>query len=148
MDKLFYDVNSEMIGLRISGKSTISALFFSKINETAKYINIGDTRIYVFTNQFLEQITIDDSLIGLENIITKCLGNDLAIEDFQPKNIEKHYNYLLCTDGFYKIMEEELKDYFNTLNFKNLTNIKKKITYLQRRKNRDDSSYILIKNEI
>lgn len=149
LDKLFFDINKEIVELGIDGKSTISLLFYSKVNEIVRYLNIGDTRIYTFTNQFLEKITIDDSLIGRENIITKCLGsNSLTINDFELKNITKQHNFLICTDGFYKLMEADLKEYFSTINFKSLQNIKRKISYLQKGKNQDDSSYILIKNEI
>ncbi len=149
LDRLFYEVNEDVIKLNIDGKTTVSVLFYSKVHDIVKYINIGDTRIYVFTNQFLEKITVDDSLIGRENVITRCLGsNSLNIEDFKTNSVENYYNYLICTDGFYKLMEENLKEYFNTFNFKNVTNIKKKICSLQRGKNQDDSTYILLKNEI
>jgi serine/threonine protein phosphatase PrpC len=149
LDKLFYEVNKEVVDLGIYGKSTISALFYSKLNDIVKYINIGDTRIYVFNNQFLEKITVDDSLEGSANVLTKCLGSkSLTIKDFELKEINNQYNFLLCTDGFYKLMEDNLKEYFNVLHYRKFPNIKRKIANLQKGKNRDDSSYILIKNEI
>jgi serine/threonine protein phosphatase PrpC len=148
LDILFYKINKDVSKLKINGKSTISVLFYNMTEGIAKFINIGDTRIYMYNNQFLEQLTVDDSLNGNENIVTKCLGYDsLIIDDFKPKIIENQNNFLICTDGFYKLMEKELKEYFTTLNFKNPLNIKKKIANLQRGKNQDDSSYILIKNE-
>jgi serine/threonine protein phosphatase PrpC len=132
-----------------SGMSTLSALFYNKVLNKAQYVNIGDSRIYQFTNQFIEKITDDDSLSERSNILTKCLGlADLSLDDFMPKDIVSEYNYLICTDGFYKLMLDNLKVYFEAYNFKNFRNIEKKLSLLQRRKNNDDSSYILIKNEI
>jgi serine/threonine protein phosphatase PrpC len=149
LDKLLYNINKEIVGLGIQGLSTISVVFYNKMDDIVRYLNIGDTRIYAFTNQFLEKITIDDSVTGRENVITRFLGAEsLTLKDFELKSIEKKYNFLLCTDGFYKLMEENLRDYFNAIHFKNFANVKRKIDYLQRRKNRDDSSYILIRNEI
>jgi serine/threonine protein phosphatase PrpC len=149
LDKILYEAHKEVLNFGINGMSTLSVLFFNKFANCVKYINIGDSRIYGFTNQFLEKLTTDDSLPGRENIITRCLGIEtLSLLDFKMIEIELGYNYLMCSDGFYKLMEENLKEYFTTINFKNFRNIKKKISFLQRRKNRDDSSYIIIKDEI
>ena len=129
--------------------STLSVLLINKLDDKVNFINIGDSRIYIFTNQFLEKITSDDTLQGNHNILTKCLGIEtLALEDFKMHEINFSYNFLMCTDGFYKLMEENLKEYFTTINFKYLRNIEKRISLLQKRKNKDDSSYIVIKNEI
>jgi len=149
LSKILYDVHIEVLSCGINGMSTMSVLFFNKLTKKNYFINIGDSRIYIFTNQFLEKVTIDDSLPGKKNIITKCLGlNTLTLNDFKINNIYFGYNFLICTDGFYELMENNLKEYFTTLNFRNFRNIEKKINLLQRRTNKDDSSYIIIKNEI
>lgn len=149
LDSFLYNLNNEVSNLDIDGASTLSVLFVSKGVEDAKYVNIGDTRVYMYSNQFIEQVSSDDSLEVGSNIITKYLGSkSLTVEDFMPYPLEFKYHYLLCTDGFYSLMENNLKKYFYTLNFKNLANIKKKFSILQRSKNSDDSSYILVKNEV
>jgi len=149
LSQLLYETHNDVLNFGINGMSTISVLFFSKLKKNVNFINIGDSRIYIFTNQFLEKITNDDSLIGKKNIITKCLGlESLILDDFKMNNIDFGYNFLMCTDGFYGLMENSLKEYFDTFNFKNYRNIKKRIAILQRRKNKDDSSYIIVKNEI
>ncbi len=149
LDKLLYDVNKELLTAGIKGSCTVSILFCGKYSDAVSFINLGDTRIYAFTNQFLESITIDDSPVGQDNVITKFLGKpDLILDDFKISSYRNNNNFLLCTDGFYKLMEGNLKEYFNAINFKNMVNIKKKIAYLQKGKNQDDSSYILIKHEI
>ncbi len=149
LQNILYQIHNEVLSLGINGMSTLSVLFFNKLNKKVSFLNIGDSRIYIFTNRFLEKITIDDSLAGRKNVITKCLGlESLTLEDFELKNMDSNYNFLLCSDGFYELMENDLKEYFITLNFKNIKNIKNKLSSLQRRKNKDDSSYIIVKNEI
>lgn len=149
LDSFLYNLSKEVSNLDIDGASTLSALFISKGVENVKYVNVGDTRVYMYSNQFIEQISSDDSLEVGSNIITKYLGSkSLSIEDFMSYSLEFKYHYLLCTDGFYSLMENNLRNYFNTLNFKNLANIKKKFSALQRNENSDDSSYILVKNEV
>lgn len=149
IETLLYEINKEISIINMPGASTISVLFLSKETDIVKYINVGDTRIYIFNNQFIEQVTKDDTLDRGSNIITKYLGDsELTLDDFTPHRLDKNYNFLLCTDGFYKLMEDNLKEYFNAFNFKHFKNTKKRISYLQRKENRDDSSYIIIKNEV
>ncbi len=149
LDTVLYSANKETLEAGINGSCTVSLLFYSKKTNDTKFINIGDTRIYAFSNQFLESITIDDSLEGQGNIIIRYLGkSDLDINDFKLLSTNNEFDFLICTDGFYKLMESNLKEYFTAINFRNLQNIKRKISYLQRGKNQDDSSYILIKHEI
>lgn len=146
LDLLLYSCHEEALKRNIYGMCTFSLLFWSKKESLAKYINIGDSRIYIFSNQFIEKITEDDSLVGRENVITKCLGSRiLSIKDFELSEVETSFNFLICTDGFYKLMERDLEDYFQTINFRYLKNIDKKIANLQFRANNDDSSYILIR---
>lgn len=149
LDDIFFESHSQVLNAEFNGMSTLAGLFYSKSEKTAKYISIGDSRLYIFTNQFLEKITEDDSLKYQPNVLTKCLGiQGLSKEDFKPKDIEKKYNFLLCTDGFYSLMSNNLKEFFYAYNFKKLGNIERKLSSLQNRKNKDDSSYILIKHEI
>jgi len=146
---IFFETHKQVLERGSDGMSTLSALFYSKTQKSSRFINIGDSRVYIFSNQFLEKITNDDSLESRPNVLTKCLGTpDLLIEDFSPKEVLREYNFLLCTDGFYSLMSNNLKEYFEAYNFKKLGNIEKKLSYLQRRKNKDDSSYIIIKHEI
>lgn len=146
-DKLLYNAYKSLIGSAIEGSTTISALFYNSSDDKAKYTNIGDSRIYIFSKQYIEKITVDDNLPEMPNVLTRCLGpNYLSFEDFSIQEIEKEHNFLLCTDGFYAMMEEDLYQYLNTINKKDLNEIKIQLSLLQRDKNYDDSSYILIKN--
>lgn len=146
LSQILYATHQQVLSKQHDGMSTLSTLFYSKENSSAKYVNIGDSRIYQFNNQFIEKITFDDSLSDRSNILTKCLGtNDLTLADFGYHETDVNYNYLICTDGFYQLMCENLKAYFEVYNFKYLKNIEKKLSLLQEKRNYDDSSYILIK---
>jgi len=149
LGQVFFETHRQALIDNREGMSTLSVLFYSKIRNRTKYVNIGDSRIYQFSNQFIEKLTHDDALQGKSNALTKCLGlPDLSLNDFVPIEIGGKGNFLICTDGFYELMLGDLKEYFAACNFKNFGNIKKKFSILQRRKNYDDSTYILIKNEI
>ena len=145
----FYSAHEAIMEFKIDGKSTISALVVNKKTNNKQFVSIGDSRIYLFTKQYIHQITNDDSLSGSSNYITRCLGmHDLSINDFEFTNIEKGCNFLMCTDGFYSLMEKNVKDFFTSLNYSKPQNIKSKLSTLQRKKNIDDSTYIVIKNEL
>lgn len=149
LNSLFYHVHQNLQEEGLDGQSTLSVLYISKITKACKFLNIGDSRIYIFNNKYLEKIT-DDDRIPNKNILTKYLGqSNLLLDDFKLNDIiDFEKNFLICTDGFYSLLHEELKFFFETINFKHLNNIKKKLSYLQKNKNNDDSTYILIKNEI
>ncbi len=148
LGKILYETNAEIWDRNINGKSTISLLFLDRKMNRHKFLSIGDSRIYIFSNQFIEQITQDDTLFTNSNIITRCLGDKLSLNDFELREIKDMDNFLICSDGFHNLMHENLKEYFTVFNSNNLNYIKKKISYLQRGKNQDDSSYILIKHEV
>ncbi|MEP2445819.1 MAG: protein phosphatase 2C domain-containing protein [Balneola sp.] len=149
LSHVLFETHEEVLDRGVKGLSTISVLFFKKNKNVAEYLSIGDSRIYIFTHKFLEKITTDDSLKERSNIITKCLGmSNIKREDFKSSQISDAYNFLMCTDGFYDLMERNLKNYFEAFNFKNFKNIDRKLKELQRRKNQDDSTYILIKNNV
>jgi len=149
LGELLYVLNTELVNTEIQGASTLAAVFIAKDNDFVKIINVGDSRVYRFTNQFIEKVTKDDSLTSGSNVITKYLGADFLIaEDFKVKIIKRGCNLLLCTDGFYSLMEKQLKVYFETLNFKKLGNMKAKFSHIQRKRNLDDSTFIVIKDEV
>lgn len=146
LSDLIFKANEFAMGKRKHpGQSTCSALYISQEDFSGCFLNIGDTRIYIYSNQFLEQITVDDSLPGNKNILTKCLGiNDISKEDFVQKQIESS-GFLLCTDGFHSLMEEQKKKYFSIFQYKKSKNIVNAIEQLQNKQNKDDSTYILIR---
>jgi len=116
-------------------------------NERIVYSSMGDSRIYVITNQYIEQISQDDKISGDRNVITKCLGLDsVSIRDFKQQSIPRMDGHiLLCTDGFYHLLEDNKAEFFESINKKSLTTIESDLDKLTRNKNIDDSTYILIR---
>ena len=72
---------------------------------------------------------------------------NLSVDDIKQLEVEPDQNYILCSDGFYSLMEIKLKRYFQILQFKRGKNILNAINQLQIDNNKDDSTYIIIKND-
>ena len=146
---ILFKIHLSLINSGAKGYSTISMIVYRKKMDIVEFLSIGDSRIYIFTSSYLESITKDDNLSERKNILTRYLGSpQLKREDFQLKKINSKCHFLICTDGFYSLMETELKEYFRIINLKYLKNILNGLKRLQTTFNSDDSTYILIKNEI
>jgi serine/threonine protein phosphatase PrpC len=144
--QLLFDTHEYVLERKILGLSTCSAVYLSMKQGKSYFVNIGDSRIYDFTNQYLIPISKDDLLPGSKNIITKSLGADnLNRNDFCQYEFTFSNGLLLCSDGFYHLMEAEKKKYFSIFHFKRGENIKRAIVKQQIGRNFDDSTYILIK---
>lgn len=92
----------------------------------AYFVNIGDSRAYILRNERLKQLTEDHSYVNdlvktgvitekdaeyheKKNMITKALGGDEVCEpDFYQATIVKDDIILLCSDGLYSEVEDEL----------------------------------------
>ncbi|MDE5907537.1 MAG: serine/threonine-protein phosphatase [Lachnospiraceae bacterium] len=107
--RCFYEIND---GLRRYGNgreiklgATISLIFVWK----RKYVifHIGDSRIYLCGRKEVRLLTRDDSDGGRG--LTRCMG---SFPFQQPQvcfgKVHKKYGFLLCTDGFYRTVEQEL----------------------------------------
>lgn len=147
LEDILYSANLNIIKKNIDGYTTVSLLLFSGFNySSVQYLNIGDSRIYHYTNTFLEKITQDHNVGQQKNILTKFLGsNQLESSDFQLKTAPISSNYILCTDGFYVLMENKLKRYFNIINFIYLNNVLKALKKEEVSINKDDSTFIIVR---
>lgn len=103
--------------------TTLSALLIE--NETATFVHIGDSRIYLFRRGELEQITEDHSLVmeqvrkgmitkeeaqtsKLQNVLTRALGVREQVEvDTGEHPILDGDTFLLCSDGLDKMVKEK-----------------------------------------
>lgn len=115
-----------------------------------KLSNLGDSRIYSVTNQYICKLSKDDNDPINSNILTKYLGKRaLTKKDFH--DIEYHgdeTSFLICTDGLYNIMEkshENLREIYRILNLKKHANIKKGIDKFLKGINTDDASYVFVR---
>ncbi len=109
--------------------------------------NLGDSRIYVLDNHSIRSVTTDDTLYPGSNILTKCLGiMDLNENDFREATIRTgNKDFFLCSDGFYSIIEQNIKKFIGILKIKNTSKIKSLIQSLIEGLNFDDATYVLVK---
>ena len=144
---LMWDAHQAVIDSSISSPfTTYSAVFFPKASTNGTFSNLGDSRIYEVTPQYVKQLSTDDNLIHNKNVVTRYLGM-LNLERHQIVEFAldaKEKRVLLCSDGFYSILEQNLSRFHEVLNFKRSADITKALSQEIRRKNSDDSSYILI----
>lgn len=148
LDELLFDTHCYSIKEfdKKVGFSTCSAIFLNKKNLVSYFFNIGDSRIYEYSNQYLEQITRDDNLPGNSNYLTKSLGSsEIKKEDFKQEKINLNYGFLICSDGFYSLLERNKSLYFSILHFKKPQNIINSLKRIQTGINNDDSTFIIIR---
>ena len=71
--------------------------------------NVGDSRIYLFRNKELSQLSHDHNEEGMASVLTDAIGIDKDVEIFYfENNIEKDDKILLCSDGLYSVMSENM----------------------------------------
>lgn len=148
LKELVYHIHVKSLEFGEDGKTTCSALLLKEGFRNAYIVNVGDSRIYSFSNSYLEVLTQDDNMPGNSNILTKYIGLEglkpLEINQFE---VDSNQNFLICSDGFYSLMEKDVKSYFRIFQYKRNGNIINAINRLQKNKNSDDSTYIIIRNE-
>lgn len=112
-------VNSELRGM---GTTAVVALINDDTLFTA---NVGDSRLYLYSNGTLSQITTDHSYVeslvlrGIiskdeakthpqKNIITRAVGSDEIVDiDIFKNSLLKDDVILMCTDGLHGFVSEE-----------------------------------------
>ena len=126
--------------------ATISSICIPFHGKNATIVSLGDSRIYGITGQEMTQLTKDDNPPDDENVITKCLGmEELERIQVREKNIElEAKRLLLCTDGFYHVMEDRPELFHEVLNYQRLGNIKKRLRKELSGDNYDDASYVIV----
>jgi serine/threonine protein phosphatase PrpC len=115
----FENTNPEMNGLG----TTLTGILFTPL--FISLFNAGDSRVYRLRGGFLNQLSIDHSLIsetGIDriprNIITNCLGGGVSnmfvdIENVTEK-IRKDDLMLICSDGLYGMAtQDSIEDVLN-----------------------------------
>ncbi len=104
------------------GTTVVVAVVFDK---TLFVVNAGDSRAYLIRNNEINQITKDHTMVQFlldkgeitkseaenypeKNIITRAVGAGDDIElDFYIEDLENNDSIILCSDGYYKRLEED-----------------------------------------
>lgn len=147
LSDLMYQVNEALANSEFETPfTTYNACYIPKDGKPVVLSNMGDSRTYEVTPQYLKQLSEDDNLVHNKNVVTKYLGMvNLSREEVTEVTMELGTaRILLCSDGFYSVLEENLARFFEILNFKNIANTKKSLETELVEKNQDDASYILI----
>ena len=147
---LMFETNQFLLNQKIAEVKTTycSVCLTTNHPNTIHYSSLGDSRVYLINPQYLTQLTKDDKYLASQNIITKCLGmQGLQKDDFYGSvhSILDTEQILLCSDGFYNLMEKKKIAFFETFAKHYLNPIKNNLHELIKKNNHDDSTYILIK---
>lgn len=73
--------------------------------------NVGDSRVYLNRDSKLTQLSSDHAMDeeGYENVLTQAIGIDKEVEIYYFENIiQKDDRILLCSDGLYNVLNNEL----------------------------------------
>lgn len=149
LSKLLYDTNQYILAHKVTEPYTTCCAVAINFNiEEGIFVSLGDSRLYAVSNQYITQQTKDDKDFLMGNSITKCLGMvHLAPDDFIEKTMKINPNekLLICSDGFYNIMLNNIKRFSDVLNFNRLGMVMLSLKKEIYKKNKDDASYLLIK---
>ena len=105
--RCFYEMNEELRrygqGKEISLGATVSLLFLW--GKRYMIFHLGDSRIYLYNRKGVSLLTGDHGGAGG---ITKCMGSfPFQYPDIHFGRIYGRSGFLLCTDGFWELIEEK-----------------------------------------
>ena len=132
--------------------STISGVII--VNDNYMTVNVGDSRVYLFSKNNVTQLTSDDVKIqsknGKErNVLSQCIGyNDNIFINTTVGIISHNDAFVFCSDGFYKLMKsKEIKSTLFWLNKNKNASIvcSSLIKKIKKRGERDNISLGIIK---
>jgi protein phosphatase len=142
--------------------TTLTALLIK--DNKAYTFNVGDSRIYIYENSQLQQLTDDHSLVweqyeknliekddiissSIKNLITQAMGFEMNL-DIQIKEfiLPENFCFLLCSDGLTDVsIDDEIEMIFNKQ--KSLDKIVDKLYKIARENGaQDDVSIIVVSN--
>jgi hypothetical protein len=145
LDRLMHECNRYILDRNVpqsyTGYSVV--LIANDPLKTTYFSGMGNPRIYAVMNQNIKDITKKT----LVNSIPRYLGaNTLTADDFKQDQAKLATNtLLLCTSGFYSVLEKSPSQFCDILNKKSMKTIKDDLLVAIENKNKDDATYILIK---
>lgn len=109
--------------------------------------NVGDSRIYLFRDKQLMQLSHDHNEEGMESVLTEAIGISDEVEVFYfENNIHKDDKILMCSDGLYSLMSENMLSKYIV---NGAYNIVKKASSLVEENLPDDTTAVILEiNEI
>lgn len=150
LEEMVIDLNKSITSHPKAGGTaltTCAICVYVKIEKKLIFVALGDTRIYALGKHYANKLTEDDVIYPGSNVITKCLGIDLANEQISEMVVNNFNDSLLiCSDGFYNLFEKTKLDFFDAFFKKTSKAVKNNLHELIVDKNSDDASYILFKN--
>jgi serine/threonine protein phosphatase PrpC len=147
LSEMIQDMNVLLLQTGIEELYTTCCIAYIPFDDNLpiKITHLGDSRIYG-VDKNLTAYTNDHNNPVLRNMLTKCLGlarlkpgdfYETGIADF-PKRM------LICTDGFYHVMETNPDLFLRLLNMPSLNALKDKIKKTIAMQNFDDATYLLV----
>jgi protein phosphatase len=111
--------------------ATIAGIYFDENNNIANSFHLGDSRVYRISNNIIEQVTEDHSVLSEnKNILSKAIGNFNAFKvDIESFKYNRGDYFLICTDGIYNYIEDNQLLNIIINNKKSHANLIKKIVY-------------------
>ena len=109
--------------------------------------NVGDTRIYLFRDNQLTQLSHDHNEEGMPSVLSEAIGISDDVEVFYfENNIHKNDRILMCSDGLYSLMSENMLSKYLV---NGAYNIVKKASSLVEENLPDDTTAVILEiNEI
>lgn len=135
LKKIYFDTNEKICDYIIKNKlssmgTTAATLVFS--NKEIILSNIGDSKIFLFSDKKLAQISVDhiitSSLGGGKSPLTQNLGIPTTELMIEPYIAQGCYNngdiYLICSDGLTDMVTfEEILSVLSNTKFENISNV-------------------------
>lgn len=113
----------------LHGRMKTTLVFLAIEEDQARWMHVGDSRLYYFRNGCLKKQTMDHSVSQVavlmgeitqqqirfhedRNKVLRALGSDNAKPDISPvMTVEDGDSFLLCTDGFWEyVYEAEMEE--------------------------------------
>ncbi|MBE6934495.1 MAG: Stp1/IreP family PP2C-type Ser/Thr phosphatase [Ruminococcaceae bacterium] len=117
-----YDQGQQFEEFSGMGTTLVAALVKEK---ELTIVNVGDSRAYAITDNGIQKITADHSLVELmvqrgeltpeearaypgKNYITRAIGTEAIVEcDLYHLDVEQEHHLLLCSDGLSNMVDEQ-----------------------------------------
>lgn len=140
--------NEKLKNSRYERPYTTACLMYINIEHDPwiQFCSIGDTRGYVISPSNIVQITKDHISEHAKNVITHCLGmHDIFTGDIFIS--EKIYGetFLVCTDGFYSVMDKSIPLFHSVFKDTRVSNFSKKMRNILKGNNSDDATYVFVR---